>query len=174
MKKLIVLLAVFVASISFAAPNADAQTLPYSKGDILVTPYVSLPGVFSSLLVPPIGISGEYGIVDFSDAEWGTLGVGGAFDLGFNHYTDIDNVKQVYFPIQVSAFASYHYFFNDQFTVHAKSGFGLYHVGYSHHTGLSYYEFVGASYFFKPTIAVTAELGYSAVSVLHLGVTFAL
>jgi hypothetical protein len=167
MKKLFILLAVVVASFTLCAPQASAQDNPFSAGKIMASAYVGMPYTFYSLRVPPVGVTGEYGIVDFGGGDYGTLGAGGAFDMELRHGDGL------YMPFEVSGYAAYHYFINPSFEVHAKAGLGFYHwaAGYG---GLSYYEFAGISYFLSPSFALTAEAGYSALSYLHLGISIVL
>ena len=175
MKRLIILLAVVAATLSFSSPKASAQSNPFSEGDIMATAYTGVP-IFTSIIIPPIGIDAQYGIWDISGGDWGTLGAGGAVDMGFKSYSDgYDRIMCL--PFQISTFASYNYFFTDSFGVHAKTGLGFYHNKYYSHIGQSYspifyYLFAGADYFFNPNFGVTAEVGQSALSFLHVGINY--
>lgn len=175
MKKIVILLAV-VAAMFTLAPKAAAQDNPFGAGNIKGDVYLGLPHTFSHLVLPPIGVAAEYGIIDFGGGDYGTLAAGGAFDFGLNHYYDYGDSKSLNTQFQVSGFAAYHYFINPSFEVHAKAGLGLYHYGWSGYSwnGLGYYEFAGVSYYISPSFAITAEAGYSALTYLHLGVSFVL
>lgn len=174
MKKLVILFALVATLFAISAPKAVAQDNPFSAGKIMAGAYVGMPYTFSGLTVPPIGVTGEYGIVDFGGGDYGTLGAGAAFDFELDHYS-YSGKNKIYMPFEVSGFAAYHYFFNPSFEVHAKAGLGFYSWGSEiHYHGLSYYEFAGVSYFFSPSIAVTAEVGYSALSYIHIGINFVL
>ncbi|MBR0254704.1 MAG: hypothetical protein IJQ69_02155 [Bacteroidales bacterium] len=156
MKKTILVVALL--ALCAVASKTYAQDNPYSSGNFLIQATVGLPYVWSDLLVPPVGLSGEYGIVDFGRA--GTLGAGGLFEYA-NYHSHW---------IQASAFAGYHFFINEAFEVHAKAGLG--YRRYYDLSGVGALFLAGASYFFTPHFAVTAEAGYTHLSYLRLGVTF--
>lgn len=175
MKRLIILLAVVAATMTFSSPKASAQTIPFSQGDIMATAYAGVPD-FATIVIPPVGIGAQYGIKAFGGGDYGVLGVGGAADFGLTSYYD-GYSRKMFLPFQISAFASYNYFFTDSFGVHAKSGLGLYLNKYYSYASisyfpLSYYEFIGVDFFFNPNFGVTAEVGYSALSYLHVGINY--
>ena len=169
MKKTAIVFAL-VAMMFFAMPKATAQENPFAAGKIKATAYVGLPYSFSHILLPPVGLAAEYGIVDFGDGKFGTLSAGAAFDTGLHRFEHL-NIEW-----QATGFASYHYFINSTFEVHAKAGAGLYHYGFgdTHFSGIGWYEFAGISYYLSPSVALTAEAGYSALSYLHAGISIVL
>lgn len=167
MKKVFIFLTIMGLAFSFA-PKAAAQDNPFAAGNIMIGAYTGLPTQFSNLRIPPIGITGEYGIIDFGGGEWGTLAAGGAFDLCLHRDYDSHHHNWRY---QASAFAAYHYFFNESLEVHAKSGLGWFHFNvadYRYNT-IGFYDFIGASYFVSPALALTTEVGWSGVAFMHLG-----
>lgn len=173
MKKAILLLSL-VAAFAFA-PQASAQDNPFSAGNIMASVYTGLPTQFTGMRVPPLGLTVEYGIADFGSGEYGTIGAGLAYEARMNRWIYVDEKYNIW-SMQLSPYACYHYFFNASMEVHAKAGFGWnnYEVpGVTKRVNtVAMYEFIGASYFFSPAIAATAEFGWSGVAFMHLGVSF--
>ena len=176
MKKAILLLSL-VAAFAFA-PKASAQDNPLSAGNILATAYTGLPIQFHGIRVPPIGLTVEYSIADFGRGEYGTIGAGVAYEARMNHVDVLDYGKYNIWAMQLSPYACYHYFFNASMEVHAKAGFGWNNYEMPGATKrvntVAMYEYVGASYFFTPAIAATVDFGWSAIALMHLGVSFVL
>ena len=162
MKKILAMIAVVSASLFLSVPKASAQDQYFVAGDIKVDAYLGLSVMpwyhYSPFSFVPIGIGGEYGIVDFGDyAKYGTLSAGAVFEFGLNRYYDAYEEKSHFKPsFQTAAFGAYHYFVTNELDVHAKSGLAW--NSYYHHLG--YYGMAGASYFLGRPVAVTVEIGY--------------
>ena len=175
MKRIIILLCLVVTFVF--APKASAEINPFSAGSIIASVYSGLPTQFKGMRIPPIGITVEYGISDFGHGEYGTIGAGVAYEACKNRWS-YEGENYNILSMQLSPHACYRYFFNESMEVHAKAGFGWNNyespeVKDRRLNRVAMYEFVGASYFFTQSIAATAELGWSGVALMHLGVTFA-
>lgn len=184
MNKAFILLSL-VAAFAFA-PKASAQDTPFSAGNILASVYTGLPTQFHGIRIPPVGLTVEYGLADFDRGDYGTLGVGVAYEARMNRRS-YEGEKYNIWAMQLAPYACYHYFFNENMEVHAKAGFGWNNYetpGVTKRVNtVAMYEFIGASYFFTPGIAATAEFGWSGgvgfraesgVAIMHLGVSFVL
>ena len=182
MKKSILLLSLLAA---FAiAPKASAQDNPFAARHIMVSAYTGLPTQFTGMRIPPLGLTLEYGIADFGQGDYGTIGAGVAYEARMNRRLYEDDHYNIW-AMQLAPYACYHYFFNENMEVHAKVGFGWNNYetpGVTKRVNtVAMYDFVGASYFFSPSIAATAEVGWSGgigfrpesgVAIMHLGVSF--
>ena len=185
MKKAILFLSL-VAAFAFA-PKASAQDNPFSAGNIMATAYTGLPTQFKGVRVPPVGLTVEYGIADFGRGEYGTIGAGLAYEARMNRRLyEVDGNNYNIWVMQLAPYACYHYFFNASMEVHAKAGFGWNNYETLEiekrrvHT-LATYDFIGATFFFTPALAATAEIGWSGgfgfraesgVAFMHLGVSY--
>lgn len=157
MKKIIFILAAAI-TMALTATNANAQYNTFSKGNILIQGVIGIPTAKSgACIVPPFGISAEYGILDLGYA--GSLGAGASFE-----YSKYDNSWAIFEVI-----AGYHFFFNQNIEVHGKVGAGYYKCDWL--GGFSRSIFAGASYFFNDHIAVTVEAGASMVTCVRAGIS---
>lgn len=153
MKKFIIILAAAI-TMAFTATNANAQYNTFSKGDHLLQASIGLPRFGG---IPAFNIAFEHGVADFGRA--GSLGVGGSFEFTKNFGVDI----------ALEAIATYHFFINDRFEVHAKLGAGCKNNEY----GLfSESAFVGITYYFGEHFAVQAETGYSYTTNIRAGIAY--
>lgn len=183
MKKSILLLSL-VAAFAFM-PKASAQDYPFSAGRLMASVYTGLPTQFNGMRIPPLGLTAEFGIADFGSGDYGTLGAGLAYEARMNRRL-YEDVKYNIWAMQLAPYVCYHYFFNASMEVHGKVGFGWNNYETLEiekrrvHT-LAIYDFVGASFFFTPSIAATAEIGWSGglgfrpesgVALMHLGLSF--
>ncbi|MDR2118524.1 MAG: hypothetical protein LBP25_03190 [Tannerellaceae bacterium] len=168
MKKLI-----FLSIISFFAVTANAQEV-FQKGTNVVNLGI---GIGSHI---PVQASFEHSIVDgLIKGENGAIGVGAY--AGWYSYSDSYALgKLSYNNLVLGARGAFHYQFVDKLDTYAGvmlgyeivsskwDGTGLYD-GSASASGLSYSTFVGARYYFSPSIAAYGELGYG-ISYLSVGV----
>jgi hypothetical protein len=154
MKK-IILLSVFVIAV-FAS---RAQDPLFEKGDKVLNLGVGLS--YSRI---PI-----YGALDFCIADGiakkGSIGVGGYAGVSYYYYHYYNH--SLYF--NAGARGSFHYPFVDKLDTYAgvSLGFDTWYSSY-----IDFGSFVGARYYFKPNIAVFAELAYGGVGYLTGGIAF--
>lgn len=164
MKK-IYLLAVMVLSCVFSYAQAPMMT----KGDKAVNLGLGL-GTFSSysFQLPPIVGSFDYVVKDNLFDEKSSLSVGAYGQLGLGEHLTY---------LVVGARGAVHYNFVDKLDTYAGLMLGYSRasvkvLGVSASTGaFGWSTFIGARYFFTPSIGAFAELGYGT-SALEAGVTF--
>lgn len=165
-----------------------SQAQVFQKDDKVVNLGIGL-GTFHgsgySTIIPPIGGSFEYGIVDGLIDGNASIGVGGY--LGFTSsrfkYASGDyGYNYNYFIL--GARGAFHYQFVDKLDTYAGLMLG-YQIGSSSKYGnwgginiepnsssyFTYSFFVGARYYFSNSFAAFAELGYG-IAALQLGVAF--
>jgi hypothetical protein len=184
MKKIILLSVLIVAFFA-----AKAQDPLFVKGDKVANIGIGLGtglGSYYKMSIPPISLSGEYGILD-GLLEKGSIGVG-AF-LGFSSYkydwgyTYTSKTTHIY----VGPRGAFHYPFLDKLDTYAGLSFGLRYYSWKYDSAISdygnYYNdnsadlysywFVGARYYFTEKLAGMAELGYG-ITYLNIGISFKL
>jgi hypothetical protein len=176
MKKNLILTALVLC----IAVTAGAQNT-FNKGDKVLNLGIGLGnaiyiGDYYKMVVPPVSASLEVGIIDNLFDEKSSIGVGGyvgfmssKWDYSYldEHYTISDLI--------LSSKASFHYQLVDKLDTYAGLLVGFRFefdndpdYDYSS-SGLKIAEYVGARYYFTPSFAGMAELGYG-ISYLNLGV----
>lgn len=180
MKKVFLLLAL----VCLLGVSSQAQEI-LKKGDIVVDARVGFGSynAFYRMALPPISVTGEYGIVDNLIAgKNGSIGVGAYVGVAGYKY-----VEDKLFRMTVGARAAFHYQFIDKLDTYAGIMLGLdirNFKDYYYYTpdeladrytkmGLAHSEFVGARYYFTDNIAVNAEFGYG-ISYFSVGASFKL
>ena len=170
-------MAVFFATVSVSNAQEDA----FKKGDKVFQVGLGLGnrlgGTGYSTTVPPIVISGEYGITDalIKKTGKGYVGVGGYFAYTANKSKyDISGYEYgwKWSYMIIAGRGAFHYQFVDKLDTYAGviAGFNIAsssyygHAGYDTDTdsngGFTYSTFVGARYYFTGNISVFAEAGY--------------
>ena len=186
MKKLLLVLAVTFASVS----GSMAQDDVFTKGSKVLNIGVGLGGNLGGsgykTAIPPIVISGEYGLTDalIKKTGEGYVGVGGYLAYSSNKYEYGEiNGKDYgwkYSYIIIGARGAFHYQFVPKLDTYAGVMLG-YNVAsasvYGHDTwnvdsdsrgGFTYSTFAGARYYFTDKFAAYAEVGYGIAN-LELG-----
>ena len=178
MKKFIFTLVVMFACVSISMAQEDV----FQKGDVVLGVGIgignTLNGAGYSSTIPPIVISGEYGITDalIQQTGKGYVGVGGYLSYTANKYKyniGGDDYGYKYTYMIIGGRGSFHYQFVDKLDTYAGviAGFNIssgkaygdwgsasYKV--ASNGGFVYSTFVGARYYFTDNIAVFAEAGY--------------
>jgi len=187
MKKLFITLAVIFAYVSASTAQDDV----FQKGDVVIHAGVGLGsylgGTGYKSTLPPIIISGEYGLTDalIKKTGKGYVGVGGYLAYSANKYEigtyDNDKYGWKYSYIIVGARGAFHYQFIPKLDTYAGVMLGYNiasssYYGYSGYTGtassaggFAYSGFAGARYYFSDKLAVFAEVGYG-IAALELGI----
>lgn len=185
MKKFLCLAVVVLLTAAVVSPLASAQTMFHEK-DMLISGGIGIGGYgyYGSATIPFFGMF-EMGVAP-------KISVGGM--IGYSGSTEENGfVKASYHYIPICVRGSYH-FLEGQKNLDAYAGAGLgYSIvsssvtyndpnvnrfGFGSYSASGSYMFVdlhvGGRYFFSPTFAGMAELGYSAVGFVRLGVTYKL
>lgn len=186
MKKLFCLAMVVLLAAVMVAPSASAQSMFHEKtmmlsGGLGIGGY----GYYGSSGMPPIFVMFEMGVAP-------KISVGGAIGYsGSSEEWGFGKASYSYIPIMVRG--SYH-FLEGQKNLDAYAGAGLgYSIvsssvtyndpninrfGFGSFSASGSYMFVdlhvGGRYFFSPKFAGMAELGYSALGYVRVGVTYVL
>ena len=178
MKKGIFTLAVMFLCISGAMAQEDV----FTKGDKVFQIGLglgnNLGGTGYSSTIPPIVMSGEYGLTDalIKKTGKGYVGVGGYFAYTANKHKignfDGDDYGWKWTYMIIGGRGAFHYQFVDNLDTYAGviAGFNIAtskYYGYDGYTdsaasagGFTYSTFVGARYYFANNIAVFGEAGY--------------
>ena len=188
MKKLLFTLAVAFACVS----GSMAQDDVFTKGDLVLGVGVglgnNLGGTGYKSSVPPIILTGEYGITDalIKKTGKGYVGVGGYLAYTANKFNagTYDGVeygtKWTYMII--AGRGAFHYQLVDKLDTYAGAiaGFNIASAstygwdGYNYNNsagGFTYSTFVGARYYFSEKLAVYAEAGFG-FNILEAGLSF--
>lgn len=160
-----------------------AQKSAFKKGDIVFNTAIGLrstkyQGISAKVLVVPLSISGEAGIVR-NVLEKGTIGVGGFIGYSSNEYTDYE-----YKDIMVGAKGYYHYPFLPKLDTYAGLIIGYDFNSYKYigsgsnivtplKSGIFYSWFLGGKYYFMEKIAGMLEIGYG-ITYLNIGIALKL
>lgn len=175
MKKLLLSLVV----VCFSLSHLNAQEDMLVKGDKVVNIGIGLGSSLgyyglSSVGLPFVNGSAEFGIVDGLIQGKGSVGVGGMVGFRSRRYDYIGgDYVQRYFTL--GARGAFHYPLVENLDTYAglMLGFDIYSdndPGYNYDaTGFASYEFIGARYYFSENFAAMAELGFG-VTVLNLGI----
>ena len=188
MKKIIFTFAVMFACISASMAQDDA----FGKGSTVINLGVGIGGNLGgsgySTSIPPIIISGEYGLTDalIKQTGKGYVGVGGYLAYSANKYSwgdwDGKDSGWKYTYIILGARGAFHYQFIPKLDTYAgimlgyniasSSTYG--HSGWSSNYtnsvgGFAYSGYAGARYYFTDKFAGFAEAGYGIAN-LELGI----
>jgi len=184
MKKLLFALAVAFASVS----GSMAQDEVFVKGSKVLNVGVGLGSYQTgSMVIPPIAISGEYGITDalISSTGQGYIGVGGylAYTSSKESFGyDSHSFDWKYSYLIIGARGAFHYQFVDKLDTYAgvMLGYNIGSVSYSGDGGHGLPKpsvggfipsgFAGARYYFSDNLAVYGEVGYG-IAALELGLS---
>lgn len=187
MKKLILFLGLGLFSLS-----SYAQTPTFSESDLVFNLGVGIgtslySGSYYNSTLPPLSISGEYGVKDDFITEGMTLGIGGYFGIAgskyeYNGFGYEYGYKYTYTVI--GARGVVHYPFVDKLDTYAGLMLGYNIVsgketgdwpGNTNYTatdgGVNFSIYAGARYYFTENFAAMAELGYG-IAYLNLGIAF--
>ena len=143
-----------------------------------------LGGTGYKTTVPPVLISGEYGLTDaLLENGKGFIGVGGYMAYAANKHTYSGNYGYKYSYFIIGGRGAFHYQFVDKLDTYAGAMLG-YNVASASYFGddefsgakadaggVTYSTFIGARYYFAENIAAFAELGYG-IAALELGLAF--
>lgn len=181
MKKILIsIISLLVLSIT----GMNAQKSTFAKGYQTLNVGLGIGGTIYSdgykMLVPPISAAYDYCLADGFLNGNGSFGVGGYTAFGASRYKASGNhIDRTHFIL--GARASLHYEFVPLLDTYAglmlgydidnTSGHIEGHKTSDDNTGFAYSGFLGIRYYFSPTIAGYAELGYG-VTYASLGVTF--
>ncbi len=183
MKKILLLAAAIIGTVSLAG----AQEV-FRKGDLVFNAGIGLnnslyTGSGYKTTVPPLSISGEFGILeDLINDDNGSIGIGGYLGITGSKYEPIADYGYKYSSIIIGARGAFHYQFVPNLDTYAGamlgynvvsaktfgSGTGLASASAS---GFTFSLFVGARYWFTPNVGAFTELGYG-ISNVNLGVAF--
>jgi hypothetical protein len=179
MKKLFLI----VAAITLLATAGHSQEI-FAKRDFVghagfgIGTYLS--GTGFKVSIPPIVLSGDYGVADNLIAgSNGSIGIGPyiAFMSTKSDFTSY-SVKSTFYVI--GARGTFHYQFTNDLDTYVGLMFAYKGVSHQFPAGQTYSGsspgllpggFIGARYYFAPNIAAFAELGYG-IAALELGVAF--
>ncbi|MFC2097455.1 hypothetical protein ACFLSI_03880 [Bacteroidota bacterium] len=167
------------------AAGLYAQSGAFEKGDKVVNAGIGIgstlySGSGYSMSIPPVFISGEYGLLD-DILDKGSIGVGGYLGFAKNKW-EYFNYGWKYTNIIVGARGSFHYPFIDKldtyagvmigFNIVSSTSFGS--SGSSFFTGAEsskpiFALYAGGRYYFTDNLSVIAEIGYG-IAYLTVGV----
>ena len=150
----------------------------FNKGSMLLGPHIGLAAFGSA---PAFGVNFETGVTEPGKAGPGVIGISGRVD-----YFGFSEIDWKYTWIAVGVFANYHFAVNTPWDPFLGIGLGYQNVSVSW-TGASGEQFgsgawgsgvyfsgdAGIRYFFSPTMAARAQLGFG-VTYLVLGLDFGL
>jgi opacity protein-like surface antigen len=180
----------FMAVVALLAANVVSAQDVFQKGDLVFNAGI---GLNSSLYcgsgykstIPPISLSGEYGVADnLIGGNNGSIGVGGYLGHTAADYK-INDFGWKYSSIIVGARGAFHYQFAKNLDTYAGTMLGYNIVsaksigtenaalGKASASEFSFSLFVGARYWFTPGFGVFGEFGYG-ISNANLGVSFRL
>ncbi len=189
--KNILLTAAVALGLTGFATQAKAQQ-DFKKGTQVASLLLGLNSNFSSLsstLVPPLQASYEYGVADKLAGGKGSIGVGGTLDYLATKGTGYNLVKTVSHAILLGARGSFHYQFMPKLDTYAGVTLGV-NIGHASvstpvaeanklvnesssatNVGFGWAIHAGTRYFFTPSFAVNAEVGYG-FTILAIGASY--
>jgi len=188
MKKILLMAAAAILT----AGVASAQEV-FQKGDLVFNAGVGIgnslyTGTGYKSTLPPLSISGEYGIFDnLIHGDNGSIGVGGYLGYAGSKFKTIIDGSEYgykYSSFIIGARGTFHYQFVRNldtyagvtlgYDIRSHKSTGKEHSSLGYEDGTFYPSlFVGARYWFTPGFGAFAEAGYG-VSYLNLGVAFRL
>lgn len=174
MRKKFLTLVITFAAVFFAAHgnsfSNDSSGFPnvsptFEKGDFVINLGIGIGGVPRGTTgLPPVTISGEYGLIEDLFTENLNLGIGAIVGLQTYSYWG-----ENYVSLSFAARAAAHYPLVENFDVHA----GVV-TGFRTNPGnVILGSYVGGRYYFSPNIGVMAEVGYG-ITYINAGVAFKL
>ena len=176
MKKVVVLTIAVVFAFTMQAQHI------FNKGDLMFNAGIGIPnGGYG--LIPTLNFSGEYGVIPTGDV--GLVSFGGLAEFQLAHYTYYSgsSYNETWPRFYFGARAAWHVhaFNSDVFDAYAGVGVGVQING---KTKYGYYDnggtyispdiFVGGRWMFKPGMGLFAEVGYTGLSSIKVGLTFGL
>lgn len=192
MKKLLYALAIIAIA---GSAKAQDVTPTFSEGDLVFNAGIGFgtslySGSLYSTTLPPLSISGEYGVADDFLTENLTLGVGGYFGIAgaryetYYGYPHREKYGWEYTYTVVGARGSLHYPAVEKLDTYAGlmlgynfvsvkefGDFPSIHSGSSTSSDVTFSVYIGGRYYFKDNLAAMMELGYG-VAYLNLGLAF--
>ncbi len=148
----------------------------FNKGDIMFNGGIGIPHSYG--FIPTINVSGEVGVIPTGDI--GLVSFGGLAEFQMGQYTYV-YANNEYFPrFYFGARAAWHVhaFQSDVFDAYAGAGLGFAISGKTdYNSSFSSIEpdvFVGGRWMFSPGMGLFAELGYTGLSSVKVGITFGL
>ena len=177
-KKVFLAVLAIVGSISIA----NAQEV-FHKGTTAINAGIGLGSYYSSLSIPPLSVSLDYGVADnLINGNNGSISVGGFAGYTASSHT-YGTYKSTFSYIALGGRGAFHYQFAPKLDTYAglmvtydiaSASSNSDYAGASVATsGINWTLFLGGRYFFTEKIGGFAELGYGFYN-LNLGVTFKL
>ena len=177
-KKVFLAVLAIVGSISIA----NAQEV-FHKGTTAINAGIGLGSYYSSLSIPPLSVSLDYGVADnLINGNNGSISVGGFVGYAASSFSGWTADKVTVSYAALGARGAFHYQFAPKLDTYAGLMLGYHIASYSSNingypgisgSGIDLGVLLGARYFFTDRVGMFTELGYS-VPYWNLGVTFKL
>lgn len=170
MKKLLIIAFIGLLSVSLNAQHV------FEKGSLGFNAGIGIPHSYG--LIPSINFSGEYGVIPTGDIGLVSFGALAEFQLGHISYNNWGYESQNFpiFYFGPRAIWHVHAFNSDEFDAYGGVGFGIAFNGKTDYVNSSVDVnpdiFVGGRWMFKESMGLFAELGYTGLSSLKVGITF--
>ncbi len=169
----------FFSTLSGLAQSTLHQDTTFTKGEMLLGPHIGLAAFGSA---PSFGANFEEGIMNPGEVGPGSIGISGRVD-----YFSFSDVDWRYTWIAVGVFANYHFQMSDKAwdpfvglglgyenVSESWAGEGLsYNYNGGWNSGLYLAGDAGIRYFFSPSMAARAQLGFG-ITYLVVGLDFRL
>ncbi len=170
MKKVIVVLFAVVLSFSVQAQHV------FNKGDVMFNAGIGIPHSYG--FIPTLNFSGEIGVIPTGDVGLVSFGGLAEFQFGRHNYVFVNDQYFPRFYIGARAAWHVHAFDSDVFDAYGGVGLGFTISGKTDYsdsfTSLDPDIFVGGRWMYKPNMGLFAEVGYTGLSSIKLGLTFGL
>ena len=176
MKKVVLLFVAVLFAFTMQAQHV------FNKGDVMFNAGIGVPnGGYG--LIPSLNFSGEVGVIPTGDVGLVSFGGLAEFQLAHYSYNYGSTYNETWPRFYFGARAAWHVhaFDSDVFDAYAGVGLGVQING---KTKYGYYDnggtfvspdiFVGGRWMFKPGMGLFAEVGYTGLSSLKVGLTFGL
>lgn len=156
--------------------NVNAQHV-FNKGDLKFNAGIGIPHSYG--LIPTFNFGGEFGMIPTGDIGLVSFGGLAEFQLG-QHDWVYSNSTEVFPRFFIGARAAWHVhaFQSDEWDAYGGVGLGIAISGkstnYSSFSSVEPDLFVGGRWIFKPGMGLFAEVGYTGLSNLKVGLTFGL
>lgn len=177
MKRTLLISLIFAAFCNFSALGNNFSTgqggisdvaPTFEKGDFVINVGIGFGRApLGSTGIPPVSVSGEYGLIQDLFTENLHLGIGGI--LGIQTYTTTHFLhgSETHLSLSFLARAAVHYPLVDDFDVHA----GLVTGFRTNPNRMIVGTYIGGRYYLNESFALMAEVGYG-ITYINLGVAF--